>query len=350
MRRNLMGEELTALQEQVVKQIKEFGEDSKKNYEELRENHKKLQEIVERNHEDQYDKNFIDKLVEDMSIRQEALDKQSKETLEQAEKKANELQAAFQRLGAPTQHVDEKSAKDLLMFSKSCITNRTDSKVKDAELKGNIVTPEQFADVNLNYKLLNEIDFIGEYTKELVEPWNPRYIDEERELIEHRGGDNLKYDLPRDIRWAIEEDIETGVKLLANHYNKPVVVSYTDKERSKLPKEALEKYLDSGSGSYERFSYRRGLPKPKRVDPDDYEKPQNIEDEILISLYINPNKDHYLHNTEMRKEKKNDYCPVCILHANTAITKGAGDKSSRKTKGRKNREKNQLFYANKGDL
>ena len=141
-----MGEELTALQEQVVKQIKEFGEDSKKNYEELRENHKKLQEIVERNQSDQYDKNFIDKLVEDMSIRQEALDKQSKETLEQAEKKANELQAAFQRLGAPTQHVDEKSAKDLLMFSKSCITNRTDSKVKDAELKGNIVTPEQFAE------------------------------------------------------------------------------------------------------------------------------------------------------------------------------------------------------------
>ncbi len=65
------------------------------------------------------------------------------------------------------------------------------------------------------------------------------------------------------------------------------------------------------------------------------EENKSKEDGIKIRLIINPNKYHYLQSAEMNKTKVHDYCECCMLSTSTAATVGAGDKSSRKTKGRK---------------
>ena len=54
----------------------------------------------------------------------------------------------------------------------------------------------------------------------------------------------------------------------------------------------------------------------------------------------NFNKDHYIHKCEQRKYAANDYCRPCMHGStSTAVTIGCGKESSRKTKGRKKREK-----------
>lgn len=152
--------------------------------------------------------------------------------------------------------------------------------------------------------------------------------------------------IPIDVRWKIQEDIEDGAQMLANHFLKPVTIDYDDMYRSELPKEAIENYVHGGSGPFERISYSKGLPQIKKVSPNiQNNDKQNI---IHIRLVVRPNKHHYIHKAEMHKKIKHDYCKCCIAHASTAITIGSGDKSSKKTKGRFKRERAQLFYASNG--
>ena len=193
----------------------------------------------------------------------------------------------------------------------------------------------------------NKIVKCYEYTKEPISKdmiYNERYKDEKRELMSMIDGDSLIHSLTKEIRWAIEEDVETGAQMLANHFNKTVSIDHESMYRYKLPKEAIESYVHSGSGPFESLNYDRGLPQIVFIKPTN----NNNNDTTKIRLVIKPNKNNYLHSAEMHKKKVHDYCPCCILNASKAITIGSGDKSSRKTKGRYKREKTQLFYASKG--
>jgi hypothetical protein len=185
-----------------------------------------------------------------------------------------------------------------------------------------------------------------EYTRESEEPWKPEYKEESRVMTREKELNDLKYEIPQEVRWKIEEDVEIGGLYLANHFDRMVVIEYENMFHHKLPKEALEQYIHCGSGPFETINYQRGLPQAIVIEPDGENK--SNEDGIKIKLIIKPNKKHYLQTAEMRTKKVNDACPCCLLHASKAITVGSGDKSRRKTKGRSKREKNQLYYANKG--
>ena len=195
----------------------------------------------------------------------------------------------------------------------------------------------------------NEIVACYTYKRVEEQAWDPTYVKEERVLTRAEQLDDLIYSIPKDIKWKIEEDDNEGALALANHYERTVIYEYEEMRDYKLPKEALTNYKFRGpGGSFETIDYKRAIPKEKVVSPKDKIN-KSDKDNIKIRLVIRPNKDHYLQSAEMRTQKMNDYCLPCMLHStSTAATIGAGDKSSRKTKGRKNREKQQLFYASGG--
>jgi HK97 family phage major capsid protein len=85
---------------QIQKEITKLGDQVKDNFTELNKNYVKLKEIVDRSKDDSYDKNFIDKLVVDMSTRQETLDKKFKEQGEQAIQRLDNLEVAMKRTGS----------------------------------------------------------------------------------------------------------------------------------------------------------------------------------------------------------------------------------------------------------
>ena len=60
--------------------------------------------------------------------------------------------------------------------------------------------------------------------------------------------------------------------------------------------------------------------------------------DLFINLDIRLNKKNYYSQSEYRKHKYGG-CKCCILSSSTALTKGHGNKSARKTKGRQYREK-----------
>jgi HK97 family phage major capsid protein len=127
--------ELELIVQKVNEQVKKFGDDVKTSYEEMRQNHNKLKEIVDRNHEDQYDKNFIDKLAADVSTRQEEMDKQSKEVQEQIKKRMDELEAAFNRPGLPGSEAEKEEKKAFEECRISILASNKDAVVKDNDLK-----------------------------------------------------------------------------------------------------------------------------------------------------------------------------------------------------------------------
>ena len=192
----------------------------------------------------------------------------------------------------------------------------------------------------------NQIVRCYEYKRESEKPWNERYIEENRELTRVKEVNDLIYSLPKNVRWEIEEDVDVGAIVLANHFHRTVIVDYESINSDKLPKEALD--ICGPGGYFELIRYARGLPPEKIFNPNEGENTSD-KDGIKIRLTIRPNKDHYIHSAEMRTDKINDYCLPCMLHSTSkAATVGTGDKSSRKTKGRYKRERAQLFYASNG--
>lgn len=195
----------------------------------------------------------------------------------------------------------------------------------------------------------NQILACYEYCQKPEEPWNNKFIEEDREITRATKLDDIIYFIPKGIRWTIEADLRDGAKSLANHFNRTVIAGYVDINETKLPKETLNKYIvKSGAGPFECIRYARGLPAELVFDPTDGENKSSV-DAIKVRLIIRPNKNHYIHGAEMRTDRLNDYCECC-MHVGTskAVTIGSGDKSSRKTKGRSKRERAQLFYANGG--
>lgn len=195
----------------------------------------------------------------------------------------------------------------------------------------------------------NQILECYEYCKKSEEAWNRKFIEEGRELTRSEKLNDIIHFLPKEIRWIIEADLSDGASSLANHLNRTVIVEYENVNKEKLPKEALDNYRVRGpGGQFEIIRYARGLPAELVFNPTEGEN-KSLVDGIKVRLVIRPNKNHYIHNAEMRTDKLNDYCECC-MHFNTskAATVGTGDKSAKKTKGRSKRERAQLFYANGG--
>ena len=155
--------------------------------------------------------------------------------------------------------------------------------------------------------------------------------------------------IPRNIRWKIEADLDEGVQMLADYYNKTVVVSIQGVDDYRLPKNAIKQYVHGGSGPYETHDYKRAAPQNKVFVPSSFDSAPDPSDEngiripeSKVKLTVLPKNDHYIHSAERRKTVAHNYCPTCMLHASTAITVGAGKKSADKTKGRQKRRRNNL--------
>jgi hypothetical protein len=121
--------------------------------------------------------------------------------------------------------------------------------------------------------------------------------------------------------------------MLANHFSKIVVVSFPSTNFSTVPKNTIDSCYTDGAGPYTYNVYSRSKAKNIVIAPD-----QKHDTKIKIKLSINPNKNHYINKAEMRKVPASG-CRCCFFSARKAVTQGAGNKSSRKTKGRRKREK-----------
>jgi hypothetical protein len=139
-------------------------------------------------------------------------------------------------------------------------------------------------------------------------------------------------DIPRNIKWEIEEDINKGAKSLAKYFNNTVIVKIEKIYEEKQPKMAIDLNIHPG-GYYETIQYYRASTPNKVFHPD------KTETKIKIFLTINPSNKHYIHKAERRKKVSHNYCSHCMLSTNTVATKGSGFKSSWKTKGREKLKK-----------
>lgn len=167
-----------------------------------------------------------------------------------------------------------------------------------------------------------------------------------------RGGNHLRcsgaeegiLSIPKNIRWAIEEDFIDGAQLLADHFNKVVVVEIKETEHNKLPKNAVDNCNVRGpGGAFESNNYVK--PGKNYVVTPSAAAAQE-EDGRKIRLIVSPAKDHYYNRCEYRKTTSHNYCLPCMLYStSTAATIGSGYKSAQKTKGRMRREKVSLFVA-----
>lgn len=159
--------------------------------------------------------------------------------------------------------------------------------------------------------------------------------------------------IPREIKWLIEEDIDKGSQSLSNFLNKRVVVNISGKYDSMLRKINNEGYyIPCGAGAFEEKRYSRGAPQQKVFEPIEKisEEINDKVDETIISLNVLPRINHYIHSAEQHTRIVHDYCECC-QHAEPSVsnTYGTGKKSSKKTKGRHSRKKLELYHESKGN-
>src|SRR3990167_3570664 len=84
--------------EQVLEEIKKLGDNHKANYETLRGNYEELKKLVDENSKDAIAKEKIEKLVSDISVRQEELDKKSKQTETTFNERMDAIEVAMKRV------------------------------------------------------------------------------------------------------------------------------------------------------------------------------------------------------------------------------------------------------------
>ena len=211
-----------------------------------------------------------------------------------------------------------------------------------------------------------------------------------------------EYQIPKEIIWSIEEDLDKGIFELSNLYNIPVKLNYDEEDFEKLPPNVLtnREYFSSAGNSHNLlitneksprifYYYPNGSKKEyfnecinKIKGPNgnficEFCRTSHVTKEALlnhqttkkhleivnnlannkyefaydslekfcqpnidkyIELTVRVNKDNYFSKSEYKK-KYSPGCSHCILHSSTALTKGYGNKSSKKTKGRNKRGK-----------
>ena len=137
--------------EQVLEEIKKVGATSKENIDELRSNYESLKKELAKSEEnsDVLIKTKMDKLVADISTRQEAIDTavaESKAADESSKKRMDELDIAMQRHKSAVDNGDDKAAEELKTFVMSTLG--------DGQVKADNVTKkmEELTDAFPEYK------------------------------------------------------------------------------------------------------------------------------------------------------------------------------------------------------
>jgi len=107
-------------------EIGKLGNDSKAIYEGLRKNVEEFRSTLEgKNKEDVLLKEKVDKLVTDVSLRQEALDKKFDEANKKANERLDAAEVAFKRSPRSNSPDNEKAIKDAIDFQISCAINKS---------------------------------------------------------------------------------------------------------------------------------------------------------------------------------------------------------------------------------
>jgi HK97 family phage major capsid protein len=126
----------------VIKELQGIGEKSKANYEEIQKNYKKLQDTVSEL-KDAQDEDKFNKLAEDISTRQKALDDANTSFKNDFEKKIEELEVAFKRHGKYVPNEDE-FLKEVDEFARSASAVRKDKSIKWNDVEQKLVSPDDY--------------------------------------------------------------------------------------------------------------------------------------------------------------------------------------------------------------
>ena len=131
----------------VVKEIRKLGDNSKASYEELRKNFETLKEVVDRNKKDfdAQDKERITKLSEDITVRQDALDKKAQESEKKAHERIDSIEVALKRLPKAIGQ-DDPDIKAAAEFQRmvATVNSKTESGVVFDELEKNPMDAEMY--------------------------------------------------------------------------------------------------------------------------------------------------------------------------------------------------------------
>lgn len=128
---------------QVISQIKSFGDDAKKNYDELRKNYEELKSTVDENSKDVLTQAKLDKLSEDITVRQTALDDNFQKQTKESQERMDQIELALKRPRRGTKEdsiSEEEEAKQFAIFNESN-KRKSDAGISFEEIKnieGNI--------------------------------------------------------------------------------------------------------------------------------------------------------------------------------------------------------------------
>ena len=112
----------------VEKEIKTIGNNVKKQYDELKTSYEELKKAVDKNSEDCLDHEKIIKLAEDVSARQEVLDKQALQTKKDIDERLDSIEVALKRLPSAGSGDPVKMQKEAEEFFKTalCVQSKDD--------------------------------------------------------------------------------------------------------------------------------------------------------------------------------------------------------------------------------
>lgn len=132
--------------EEVLTQIKTFGDDTKKNYNELRKNYEELKVLVEGNSKDMLSQEKLEKFASDVSTRQKSLDDDFAKKSKEAQERLDKIEVAMKR---PNQNVSngedlEAEAKEFLIHSLAAKSGEGVKPEAIAALKSNVSEYEAY--------------------------------------------------------------------------------------------------------------------------------------------------------------------------------------------------------------
>ena len=132
--------------QEVLDEVKKFGESSRKNYDELRKNYEELKHTLEEQANDPLAAEKINKLAEDISTRQKALEEQQAKSQEEFNKRADAIETAMGRPGRSGTKESEELEREAKQFQTEVLSShlKSDSGVAFEELEGKQFSVEDY--------------------------------------------------------------------------------------------------------------------------------------------------------------------------------------------------------------
>ncbi len=144
---------MEATVEQVMEEIQKLGNDHKANYETLRTSHESLKKALDEQSEDILSKEKIEKLTTDISVRQESLDKETKEAKEKIDERMDQIEVAMKRIPPATNESQDKIYQEAKQFQISALAHTkggaTASRIKSMEV--DVKSYQEYKDVFETY-------------------------------------------------------------------------------------------------------------------------------------------------------------------------------------------------------